>query len=182
MEIYDEAIIERSNNLRFRVDDVSALRAAATDSALRASCQKLGDADHCPIRQTDETLQLPDFAGLPVYVGSGDNALCGDTLTVAVAIEQAPAGPAVVRDVRYAGYGCALCLASADVLAEQVRGMEAGAAARLDVEDLKRMWGGLTVGRARVDCVALSVRALKAALANRFDEGGGSGEDGESGR
>lgn len=182
MEIYDEAIIERSGNLRFRVDDVSALRAAATDSALRASCQKLGDADHCPIRQTDETLQLPDFAGLPVYVGAGDNALCGDTLTVAVAIEQAPAGPAVVRDVRYAGYGCALCLASADVLAEQVRGMEAGAAARLDVEDLKRMWGGLTVGRARVDCVALSVRALKAALANRFDEGGGSGEDGESGR
>lgn len=108
--------------------------------------------------------------------------MCGDTLTVAVAIEQAPAVPAVVRDVRYAGYGCALCLASADVLAEQVRGMEAGAAARLDVEDLKRMWGGLTVGRARVDCVVLSVRALKAALANRFDEGGGSGEDGESGR
>lgn len=182
MEIYDEAIIERSNNLRFRVDDALALRAAATDSALSARRQKPGNADDCRIRQTDKTGQLPDFKGLPVYVGSGDNALCGDTLTVAVAIEQAPAGPAVVRDVRYAGYGCALCLASADVLAEQVRGMEAGAAACLDVEDLKRMWGGLTVGRARVDCVALSVRALKAALANRFDEGGGSGEDGESGR
>lgn len=189
MEIYDEAIIERSNNLRFRVNDVASLRAAAANIAADAHAEALcrqtpafGATRAAASCQPADGIQPSDFEGLPVFVGSGDNALCGDTLTVAVALEQTPAGTTVVRDARYAGYGCALCLASADVLAEQVRGMEVGAAACLSVEDVKRMWGGLQVGRARIDCVALPVRALAAALAKGLDESGHHGETREETR
>lgn len=143
MEIYDSAVVERFNNLRFRVEDIDC----APDSA----------------------------EGLRVHVAMGDNALCGDTLTIAVSVA-ARDGRAVVQDVRYAGYGCSLCLATADVLAEQVRGMGAHDAARLALDDVKRMWGGLNVGRARRDCVDLPVRTLRQALQGEYGEDGQNDE------
>ena len=114
--------------------------------------------------------------GLRVLTASGDNALCGDTLTVAVRVSFDD-GHAVVQDMRYAGYACSLCLATADVLAEQVRGMDVRVAANLALDDMKRMWGGLNVGRSRRDCVDLPVRTLRRALQGDCEEHGQNGKN-----
>lgn len=98
-----------------------------------------------------------------VLEAHGDNPLCGDDLRVRIELEDAPGGP-VIRRARYAGFGCSLCLASADVLMEHVEGMAANAAKKLTVEDVKRLWGGLEVGRSRQDCVALCANVLRRAL------------------
>lgn len=98
-----------------------------------------------------------------MFEARGDNPLCGDDLHVRLEVEDAPAG-AIIRRARYAGYGCSLCLASADVLMERVEGMPVREAAKLTVEDVKRLWGGLEVGRSREDCVALSANVLRHAL------------------
>lgn len=139
MEIYDSAVVERFNNLRFRVENV------------------------------EQAVCAPQ--GLHTLTASGDNALCGDALTLAVRIELKDGRP-VVHDVRYAGYACSLCLATADVLAQCVRGMDAHDAARLQLADVQQMWGGLNVGRARRDCVDLPVRTLREALWGEYGEGG----------
>lgn len=137
MEIYDSAVVERFNNLRFRVEG---------------------------IEQVANTSR-----GLRMLTASGDNALCGDALTLAVRIG-CEGGTSVVQDVRYAGYACSLCLATADVLAQHVRGMDACDAARLTLADVQQMWGGLNVGRARRDCVDLPVRTLRQALWGEYGQ------------
>lgn len=94
----------------------------------------------------------------------GDNPFCGDELTVTVRTGAGEQGTAFVERARFNGYGCSLCLASADVLMECIEGMSVEDARAFSVEDLKRAWGGLEVGRSREACVALSVDVLHEAL------------------
>lgn len=99
----------------------------------------------------------------------GDNPLCGDSLVMEALVEEFCDGGEKVHTVRFHGYGCSLCLASADVLAESVEGMKVCDALAFSRDDLKRAWGGLEIGRSRQACLELSVRVLHRALEGEGD-------------
>lgn len=118
-----------------------------------------------------ELYRHPRWKGLPKGAPSarsaracGDNSLCGDTLTMEVAVEGA-GRDACVSTVRFDGYGCSLCLATADLLAERARGARADSVAAWEFQDVLDAWGGLKVGRSRAACARLPLRVLQDALA-----------------
>ena len=91
---------------------------------------------------------------------SGDNPLCGDSLEISVWLDDTN----TIRDIRYDGYGCSLCIASAECLLEQVSGKTANEALALDAQNIIAGLGGITVGRSRMRCVELSAQVLRRAL------------------
>jgi nitrogen fixation NifU-like protein len=87
------------------------------------------------------------------------NPLCGDRVRLAVQIADGK-----VEAVRFTGDSCAICTASADVVAELATGRPAGEAAKVATEDV------LDVLRAdirptRMRCVTLPITVLGMALA-----------------
>ena len=56
----------------------------------------------------------------------GRNPQCGDDISVQLQVEQDQ-----IRDIRFHGQGCAICIASASMMTEAVRGGNVGAAQQL---------------------------------------------------
>ena len=85
------------------------------------------------------------------------NPLCGDELRIDVRIN----GEDKIVDARFSGRGCAISLASADLLLEYVQGKsiaEVKALSKHDVLDLL----GIELGPVRLKCALLSLKVLKA--------------------
>jgi len=108
-----------------------------------------------------ERWRRPRFRGeLPGASASAEdvNPLCGDRVRLMVRL----AGD-VVEAARFTGDSCAICSASADVLAEMVQGRATAEARALEAADV------LTVLQAdvrptRMRCVTLPITVLKQAL------------------
>ena len=62
----------------------------------------------------------------PTHQARGNNPQCGDDLQVALRVEQGQ-----VRDIRFTGQGCAICIASASMMTEAVRGRDVAVAQQL---------------------------------------------------
>lgn len=85
------------------------------------------------------------------------NPLCGDELRIDVRVN----GEEKIEDARFSGRGCAISLASADLLLEYVQGksiVEVKALSKDDVLDLL----GIELGPVRLKCALLSLKVLKA--------------------
>ena len=85
------------------------------------------------------------------------NPLCGDELRIDVRMN----GEEKIEDARFSGRGCAISLASADLLLEYVQGKsieEVKALSKDDVLDLL----GIELGPVRLKCALLSLKVLKA--------------------
>jgi nitrogen fixation NifU-like protein len=102
------------------------------------------------------TLESPDA------VFEGHNPLCGDRITMMLAIDEA----GNVSDVAFSGRGCAISQASASLLTDEIKGRplsEVGALRNQDVLDLL----GIEISPARLKCALLSLDTLQRALAAR---------------
>ncbi|HXH81918.1 MAG TPA: iron-sulfur cluster assembly scaffold protein [Candidatus Tectomicrobia bacterium] len=86
------------------------------------------------------------------------NPLCGDRVRVALRV----AGDRV-EAARHTGDSCAICTASADLLAEMVEGRTTAAARALGPDDLLSALGA-PIRPNRLRCVTLPLSALAAAL------------------
>jgi nitrogen fixation NifU-like protein len=85
------------------------------------------------------------------------NPLCGDELRIDVQMN----GEDKIEEARFSGRGCAISLASADLLLEYVQGKsieEVKALSKDDVLDLL----GIELGPVRLKCALLSLKVLKA--------------------
>ena len=85
------------------------------------------------------------------------NPLCGDELRIDVRMN----GEEKIEDARFSGRGCAISLASADLLLEYVQGKsieEVRALSKDNVLDLL----GIELGPVRLKCALLSLKVLKA--------------------
>jgi nitrogen fixation NifU-like protein len=85
------------------------------------------------------------------------NPLCGDELRIDVRMN----GEDKIEEARFSGRGCAISLASADLLLEYVQGKsieEVKALSKDDVLDLL----GIELGPVRLKCALLSLKVLKA--------------------
>ena len=86
-----------------------------------------------------------------------DNPLCGDFIR----IEMLVSDDGIVEQAVFNGHGCAISLASADLLLESIHGKtidEVKSLAKEDVLDLL----GIELGPVRLKCALLSLKVLKA--------------------
>ena len=109
-----------------------------------------------------ERWRRPRFRGeLPGATAQAEdvNPLCGDRVRMMVDLRDG-----TVAGVRFTGDSCAICTASADVMAELVEGRPAADAARLTTEDVLAVLQA-DIRPTRMRCVALPVSVLQKALA-----------------
>lgn len=123
----------------------------------------------------------------PTHKARGHNPACGDTLEVELNVDGGK-----LADIRFNGHGCAICIASASMMTEAVRGADAAAAAdmqqrfravltgQLDPEEahLGKLVSLAGVRRypSRIKCAMLGWHALMHALNDAPDSGAVSTE------
>jgi nitrogen fixation NifU-like protein len=88
----------------------------------------------------------------------GSNPLCGDRIRIQARVED----DAIV-EARFTADACALCIASASLLTEGVRGMTTREAERLDGAWITRMLEGAPPP-GRVKCATLPLETLRRAV------------------
>jgi len=89
----------------------------------------------------------------------GVNPLCGDRVRVALMLDAS----GMITDARFVANACAICVASASLLTERVRGFSRDVAAALSDEDVLGLIGE-PVPAARRRCATLPLEALRRAL------------------
>ena len=87
------------------------------------------------------------------------NPLCGDRIRMTLSLTDG-----LVDDARFTGDSCAICAASADLLAELVTGRNLSEAENVATEDLLRLLDA-DIRPTRMKCVTLPLHVLKSALA-----------------
>lgn len=95
---------------------------------------------------------------------SGDSRICGDKLSLALLCEQREK-LYVICDGCYEGYGCSLCMASAEAMMEYIIGKSINEAGNVASADIVTALGEIEVPRSREPCVSLSTQLLSKALA-----------------
>ena len=103
------------------------------------------------------TLEHPDAS----Y--EGYNPLCGDRITMMLAIDEVTG---TVSDVAFTGRGCAISQASASLLTDRVRGKPLPEVAQLSRADVLEELG-IEISPARLKCALLSLDTLQKALDGR---------------
>jgi len=96
----------------------------------------------------------------------GANPLCGDRIRVQVRVADG-----TIDDARFTADACAICIASASVLTEHVRGMRVSDAAQVDARWIHESLEGEPPA-GRVKCSTLPLDTLRRAL----DASGGAGQ------
>jgi nitrogen fixation NifU-like protein len=85
------------------------------------------------------------------------NPLCGDELRIDVVLN----GDERIQDAKFSGRGCAISLASADLLLESIQGKTLDEVKQLSKEDVLKLLG-IELGPVRLKCALLSLKVLKA--------------------
>lgn len=86
------------------------------------------------------------------------NPTCGDDITVYLDIKDGK-----LKEVKFDGQGCAISIASASMLTDEVMGKSVTEVEKLGVKDLIELIG-IDPGPARLKCATISLKAIKKAL------------------
>ena len=95
---------------------------------------------------------------MPDITVEDSNPLCGDHLEVFLKIKNN-----ILQDISFEGKGCALSIATASILSEEIKGKSINEINNLTREDVYALLG-IDVSPARNKCVMLSLVAIKKAL------------------
>jgi len=88
-----------------------------------------------------------------------DNPLCGDHIRIDLRVDEND----IVTEALFSGQGCAISLASADLLLETVQGKHLDDIKVLSKENILEMLG-IDLGPVRLKCALLSLKVLKAGV------------------
>lgn len=88
-----------------------------------------------------------------------DNPLCGDQIRIDLRVDDDDR----VTEAAFSGHGCAISLASADLLLEEVVGKTLEEVKELTKEDVLDLLG-INLGPVRLKCALLSLKVLKAGV------------------
>jgi nitrogen fixation NifU-like protein len=98
----------------------------------------------------------------PTTAKEGANPLCGDRITLMLAISDS----GIVDDVAFTGRGCAISQASASMLTDEIKGKPLTEIAKLgQVDVLENL--GIEISPARMKCAMLSLETLQSAVSDR---------------
>ena len=95
----------------------------------------------------------------PTTSYEGSNPLCGDRITVMLAVHDG-----VVKDVSFTGRGCAISQASASMLTDEIKGKPVAEVEKITPDDVLDMLG-VEISPARLKCALLSLDTVAHALA-----------------
>lgn len=142
--------------------------------------QTVPDSDALYDRVIVERARAPQYAGkleAPSVQGEGKNPMCGDKTRVDIALDATH-----IQSVRHTTRGCAICAAAADLMAQQVSGLDVAQAVSLsgrfsamlvgEASPAATSLGPLEVfqplrsHKARIRCAELPWIALKEALSH----------------
>ncbi|MFP4632764.1 MAG: Fe-S cluster assembly sulfur transfer protein SufU [Halobacteriota archaeon] len=87
-----------------------------------------------------------------------DNPSCGDEIEMYAVVEDDE-----VVDVKFDGKGCAISMASASMLTDEVVGMTLDEVRELETEDVQEMLG-IELSAARVKCAVLGLKVLEGGI------------------
>jgi len=93
------------------------------------------------------------------YSYQDDNPLCGDEIRIDLRVDE----QGIVTDAAFSGKGCAIAIASADLLTEAIVGKSLEEIRSLSKEDILEMLG-IELGPVRLKCALLSLKVLKAGI------------------
>ena len=96
-------------------------------------------------------LENPDFS----Y--EDDNPLCGDVVRIDVCLDEEKR----VSEVAWSGDGCVVCLASASLITEEIKGMPLSEVKSFSKERLLALIG-VKLNKVRIKCATLALSVLKA--------------------
>ncbi len=96
-------------------------------------------------------LQNPDLQG------SAENPNCGDKIKLELKVKDR-----AIRDIKFDGYGCVLCIGSASILTQLARGLSIDDAKSLTLKDIEANMNNS--GQKREECMAVGLHALHNAL------------------
>lgn len=88
-----------------------------------------------------------------------DNPLCGDHIRIDLRVDEND----IVTEALFSGQGCAISLATADLLLESVQGKHLDDIKLLSKENILDMIG-IDLGPVRLKCALLSLKVLKAGV------------------
>jgi nitrogen fixation NifU-like protein len=103
-------------------------------------------------------LQAPDVRQ------EGVNPLCGDQVTVDLALGRAADGTTRVREARFEGRGCAVSMAAASILTDLAPTRSLDQLMAMGEQDMVAEMGLATLTPARVKCAVLALKTLQAGL------------------
>ena len=93
------------------------------------------------------------------YSYQDDNPLCGDEIRIDLRVN----GDGKVTEAAFTGHGCAISMASADMLVESIVGKPVDDIKSLSKEDILELLG-IELGPVRLKCALLSLKVLKAGI------------------
>ncbi|MEA1978491.1 MAG: SUF system NifU family Fe-S cluster assembly protein [Chloroflexota bacterium] len=93
------------------------------------------------------------------YSYEDDNPLCGDEIRIDLRVD----ADGRITEAAFTGKGCAISLASADLLVESIVGKTLDEIKTLSKEDIIEMLG-IELGPVRLKCALLSLKVLKAGV------------------
>jgi nitrogen fixation NifU-like protein len=93
------------------------------------------------------------------YTYEDDNPLCGDQIRIDLRVDENEK----ITEAAFSGSGCAISLASADLLVESVVGKTLDEVKSLGKEDILELLG-IELGPVRLKCALLSLKVMKAGV------------------
>ena len=95
----------------------------------------------------------------PTVSRDGRNPNCGDQITMQLQIDSA----GTIADVAFSGRGCAISMASASLLTDELRGKALDAVRSLGTPYVMELLG-ISVGPARIHCALLGLETTQKAI------------------
>lgn len=93
------------------------------------------------------------------YSYQDDNPLCGDVVRVDLRVDENE----VVTEAAFSGEGCAISMASADLLAEELVGKDLEQVKQLGTDDILELLG-IELGPVRLKCALLALKVVKSGV------------------
>jgi len=120
--------------------------------------------DHYQTPRNFGTLDHPEISA------EDANPLCGDKIRIDLRVKDG-----VIADVKFSGKGCAISLAAASMLTEEIRGKSLEEVKRIGKDEVLEMLG-IELGPVRLKCALLALKTLKVGV---YGIQGWPHEDGE---